>query len=101
MKIRKGDKIKVLSGKDSTKTGVVERVFTKTGKVTVSGINIAKKHTKAQRGIKGGIIDKIMPMDASNLMVICSKCQKPARVGFKVVDSKKYRVCKKCKEVFT
>jgi large subunit ribosomal protein L24 len=97
LKIKKGDRIRVLSGKDRGKEGNVTRVVPKTGKVIVDGVNVAKKHQKPTRStMQGGIIDRDMPLDASNVAVLCPKGH-PTRVGYKFnTDGSKSRVCKKC-----
>ena len=94
MKIKKGDDVVVLSGKDKGKKGTVSRVMPKTNQVIVDGINIAKKHQKP-RGAnqQGGIIDRDMPIDASNVALVVDG--KPTRVGFKVnADGTKVRIAK-------
>jgi large subunit ribosomal protein L24 len=98
LKIKKGDKVKVLTGKDRGKTGNVTRVLPTAGKVIVDGVNVAKKHQKATRAtMQGGIIDKDMPLPVANVMLICVSCGKPTRVGYKIDgDGTKVRVCKKC-----
>ncbi len=97
MKIKKGDKVIVLAGKDKGKTGEVLRSFPKLGKVVVAGVNISKKHAKSRFNAdkKGEIIDKTMPLDASNVSLIDSKSGKATRVGYKVDGDKKVRVAKK------
>jgi large subunit ribosomal protein L24 len=100
MKIKKGDKVKVLLGKDRGKTGTVDCVFEKEGLVLVSGVNIYKKHAKpkSEGDNTGGIIDKVRPMLASKVQLICGKCGKITRVGFSLDKSgNKERVCLKCK----
>jgi len=98
MKIRKGDNVKVLSGKDRGKTGKVLRVFSKKGKVLVEGINLVKRHTRPRRqGEKGQRITIPAAIDLSNLALICPKCSKSTRVGFKIRNGNKFRICKKCK----
>ncbi|OQY67394.1 50S ribosomal protein L24 [Microgenomates bacterium UTCPR1] len=98
MKIKKGDKIKVISGKDKGRDGVVERVYKKSEKILVQGINIFKKHLKkSEQSPQGGIADVPRPILASKVALICSKCGKPTRVGFRVEKDKKFRICKKCK----
>ncbi len=99
MKVKKGDLIMVISGKDRGKQGKVENVDPKKGKIIVTGINIAKKHLKPSRkSPHGGIIDKLMPIDISNIVIVCPRCSKPTRVAYKITESKKLRICKKCKE---
>jgi large subunit ribosomal protein L24 len=97
LKIKKGDRVRVLSGKDRGKEGNVTRVVPKAGKIIVDGVNVAKKHQKATRStMQGGIIDRDMPLDASNVAVLCPKGH-PTRVGYKFnTDGTKTRVCKKC-----
>ena len=96
MKIRKGDRVRVITGKDKGKEGVVEAALPREGKVIVDGINVAKKHQKPTRAtMQGGIIDKDMPLPVSNVAIVCSKCG-PTRVGYQLRDGEKRRVCKKC-----
>jgi large subunit ribosomal protein L24 len=87
----------VLSGKDRGKEGNVTRVIPAKGRIIVDGVNVAKKHQKATRStMQGGIIDRDMPLDASNVAVLCPKGH-PTRVGYKFnTDGTKTRVCKKC-----
>ena len=98
MRLREGDKVMVVAGKDSGKTSRVARVLPKSGKVIVEGVNTAKRHQKPRgQTMQGGIIDKDMPIDASNVMIVCPKCDKPTRVGAEVDDrGVKHRVCRKC-----
>jgi large subunit ribosomal protein L24 len=96
MKIRKGDKVRILSGKDRGREGTVSAAFPATGKVVVEGYNVARRHTKARSAEDpGGIIDVDMPMDASNVAVLSPKDGKPTRVGYKVDGDTKVRVCKR------
>jgi large subunit ribosomal protein L24 len=97
LKIKKGDRVRVLSGKDRGKEGNVTRVIPAKGRIIVDGVNVAKKHQKATRStMQGGIIDRDMPLDASNVAVLCPKGH-PTRVGYKFnTDGSKTRVCKKC-----
>lgn len=100
MKIKKGDLVKVMVGKDKGKTGKVEKVFPKKNKVLVSGVNKYKKHLKPQgEGKPGGIIDITRPLRAANIALVCQKCSQPVKIGF-LLDKKgnKVRVCKKCKQ---
>lgn len=99
MKIHKGDTILVVSGKDRGKTGKVLKVFPKENKILVENINLRKKHIKPRRaGEKGQIISLPAPMSVSNVKFICSKCGKAVRLGYKIVQNKKQRICKKCGE---
>lgn len=96
MKIKKGDTVQIMTGKDKGKSGVVERILVQDGQIVIEGINVKKKHFKAKRsGEKGQMIDISMPIDASNVMLIDPKTKKPTRVGYKVEGGKKVRVVKK------
>jgi large subunit ribosomal protein L24 len=97
LKIRKGDRIRVLTGKDRGKEGNVTRVMPEKGRVIVDGVNVAKKHQKPTRStMQGGIIDRDMPVDVSNVAILCPKGH-PTRVGFAFdAEGTKRRVCKKC-----
>lgn len=99
MKIRKGDTVMVISGKDAGKESKVTKVFPDKGKILVEGVNTARRHTKPSgQTMQGGIIDRDMPIDASNVMIVCDK-DGPTRVGYRVDDEgEKYRVCVKCGE---
>ncbi len=100
MKIRKGDRVRIMSGKDAGRESTVSAAFPATGKVTVEGYNIAKRHTKPRSAEEpGGILDKEMPLDVSNVMVLSPADGKPTRVGYKVLDDgSKVRVCKRTGE---
>ncbi|MBV9412670.1 MAG: 50S ribosomal protein L24 [Acidimicrobiia bacterium] len=97
MKIKKGDRVKVLSGKDRGKEGEVMRALPTQGKVIVDGVNRVKKNQRQTRAtMQGGIIDKDMPIPVANVAVVCSTCG-ATRVGFRVDEQgRKVRVCKKC-----
>ncbi len=111
MKIKKGDKVKILTGKDKGKTGKVLQVFPAQNRASVEGLNLLIKHLRPRReGEKGQRIEFPAPIDASNLMVICPKCNKPTRIGHKNVENqnseegkptkiKKYRKCIKCGKI--
>ena len=97
MKIKKGDTVKVLSGNDKGKTGEVLEVIPKTQKVIVKGVNIRKKHVKPRKqGEEGGIIPVECAINSSKVNIVCPKCGKATRVGYKVENGKKVRICKKC-----
>ncbi len=98
LKIRKGDRVRVLSGKDKGKEGEVMRALPREGKVIVDGVNVARKSQRPTRTTQqGGIIDKDMPIQVSNVALVCPSCGKPTRVGYTVDKSgEKARVCKKC-----
>jgi len=101
MKIKKGDKIKVLLGKDKGKTGKVLQVLNKKEKISVEGINLTTKHMKPRKEKeKGQKIQFPAPIDVTNAILICPKCNKPTRIGFKTLENKKHhRMCKKCQEI--
>ena len=97
MNIRKDDKVVVLSGKDKGKQGKVLVADPKAMKVIVEGVNVATKHQKPRKqGEEGGIIKTETPIYASKVQLVCPKCGKATRVGHKLADGKKVRVCKKC-----
>ncbi|GAQ95821.1 large subunit ribosomal protein L24 [Thermodesulfovibrio aggregans] len=101
LRIKKGDTVLVLSGKDKDKKGRVLKVLPKDEKVIVEGINIVKKHQKPSRKYpQGGIIERENPVHISKVMLMCPKCDKPTRIGARILeDGRKVRICKKCKEV--
>ena len=98
IRIKKDDKVKVLTGKDKGKIGKVLKVVKKTNRVIVENINVVKVHQRpTQANPQGGIVDKTMPIQISNLMVMCNSCVKPTRIGMKQLeDGKRVRICKKC-----
>jgi large subunit ribosomal protein L24 len=97
LKIKKGDRVRVLTGKDRGKEGEVMFAFPADGKVIVEGVNVAKKHQRATNAtMQGGIIDKDMPIPVANVALLCSSCG-PTRVGYRFdPDGTKVRTCKKC-----
>ena len=96
MKIKKGDKVQVIAGADKGTVAEVKAVLPKENKVIVEGVNVAKKHMKpSNANPDGGIVDKEMPIDASNVMVYDAKAKKPSRIGYKVEGNKKTRITKK------
>jgi large subunit ribosomal protein L24 len=97
MKIRKGDQVQILSGKDRGKKGKVLYSYPKKGKVVVEGMNLAKRHRRPRKeGEKGQRVEVPSPIDVSNLMLICPRCGKGTRIGYKIENEKKFRLCKKC-----
>jgi large subunit ribosomal protein L24 len=98
MRVRKGDTVEVLSGKQRGKRGQVMRVLPSKDKVIVDGANMSKRHTKPRgQTMQGGIIDKDMPLPASTVAVVCSACGRPSRIGMRVDDAgRKLRFCKRC-----
>jgi large subunit ribosomal protein L24 len=93
MKIRKGDDVLVLSGKFRGERAQVEEAMPASNKVILDGLNIAKRHT-----MQAGIIDKLMPLHVSNVALWCAGHKGPAKVGYKIADGTKVRVCRKCGE---
>jgi len=101
MRIRKNDTVLVITGKDRGKKGKVRFAYPRKERILVEGINMIKKHMKAQGQVKqAGIIEREAPIDVSNVMLLCNKCNHPVRVGFRVLqDGKRVRVCRSCGEV--
>ncbi len=101
MKIRKDDNVLVIAGKDKGKTGKVRFAYPKNERVLVEGINYIKRHTKAIRQVRqAGIIEREAPIDVSDIMLLCNKCNHPTRIGFRFLEGgKKVRVCLVCGEV--
>lgn len=101
IKIKKGDLVKIMVGKDSGKTGKVMQVLPEDQQVVVEGLNILKKHIKpTKRNEKGQRLEFSAPLAISKVQLVCPKCNKITRVGFKVLtDGKKQRICRKCKEI--
>ena len=100
MQIRRNDSVIVISGKERGKTGKVLRVHRDKNAVIIERVNLVKRHTKP-RGPQqpGGIVEKEAAIDASNVMILCDKCNAPVRVGRKMLsDGKKIRICRRCKE---
>lgn len=97
MKIKKGDEIKVIRGKDKGKTGKVEKVFLKEGKILVNGVNRYKRHLKARsQNQPSEIITITKPLSRANVAIVCPKCKLPTKVGLRIENGDKIRVCKKC-----
>jgi large subunit ribosomal protein L24 len=100
VKIKTGDEVEILLGKDKGKKGKVEKAFPSLGMVIVGGLNIYKKHKKPQgKTMQGGIIDITKPINVANVSLVCPKCKLPAKVGYKLGDKNKERVCKKCNQI--
>jgi len=97
MKIRKGDKVEVLTGKDKGKQGSVARAIPSRNQVIVEGVHVAKRHAKPTRAtMQGGVIDKFMPVSVSSVALVCGECG-PTRVGYRIDEQgRKLRVCRKC-----
>jgi large subunit ribosomal protein L24 len=106
MKIKKGDTVLILTGKDKGKEGTVSRAMPQTSKVIIEGLNVVKKHVRPQGQTRqGGIIEKAMPIDVSNVMLKCTECKQPTRVGIERRSQghdqklRPVRICKKCQKV--
>jgi large subunit ribosomal protein L24 len=96
MKLKKGDRVRVLSGKDVGKEGEITRVIPERDRVIIDGVNVAKRHQRATRAtMQGGIIDKDMPIHVSNVAIVCNDCG-PTRIGYRFEGADKIRVCRKC-----
>lgn len=99
MKLKKGDTVAVVSGKDKGKSGIVDAVLSKEAKVVVIGVNQYKRHVKARgEGEKSEIKTITKPLPVSNVMFSCPKCKKNARIGYRLEGDKKVRICKNCEE---
>ena len=101
MKIRKNDTVLVIAGKDRGKKGKVRKALPKKDKVIVEGVNMIKRHSRAKgQARQAGIIELVAPLDISNVILICNKCNKPARIGCSFLsDGRKARICRSCGEV--
>jgi len=108
MKIKKGDKVKILAGKDKGKTGKVLQIFSSSNRASIEGLNLLIKHMRPRKqGEKGQRIEFPAPLDLSNVILVCSACDRPTRVGYKYIEivkndikqKKKVRICKKCQQV--
>jgi large subunit ribosomal protein L24 len=95
MNLKKGDNVIVISGKDKSKKGKILKVLPEKNCVIVERINVAKRHQKASRNFQGGIIEKNMPINIAKVMLVCPRCNEPA----KIKKSKDGRICKKCNEI--
>jgi len=100
MKIRKEDNVLVIAGKDKGKKGKVRFVYPRQNRVLIEGVNMIKTHSKARQQVKqAGLIEREAPINISNVILVCTRCSKPARVGFKILeDGRKVRICRSCKE---
>ncbi|HEX9896070.1 MAG TPA: 50S ribosomal protein L24 [Dehalococcoidales bacterium] len=100
MKIRKEDNVLVIAGKDKGKKGKVRFVYPRQNRVLIEGVNMIKTHSRARQQVKqAGLIEREAPINLSNVILVCTRCNKPARVGFKILeDGRKVRICRSCKE---
>jgi len=98
MKIKQGDTILVIKGKDKGKKAKVLRGIPSEGMILVESVNMKKVHKRPKKeGEKGQVVEVPYPLDASKVKIICPKCNKPSRIGYKLKENQKYRICKKCK----
>lgn len=99
MKIKNNDIVLIISGKDRGKKAKVIKVLPEENRIVAEGINIKKRHTKPKKqGEKGQIVEIVAPFNVSNVKLICPKCKKATRVGYRVAEKNKYRICKKCQQ---
>jgi len=99
MKLKKNDEVKVKTGKDKDKKGKIEKVFSKENKVLIPGINLYKRHYKSRTQTKPSeIIEITKPFPVGNVALICPNCHKETRIGYKMENKEKVRICKKCKK---
>ncbi|MFN7088823.1 MAG: 50S ribosomal protein L24 [Candidatus Paceibacteria bacterium] len=100
MRIKKGDNVLIISGKDRGRLGKVIRSLPSELKVVVEGVNIRKKHVRARRqGEKGQMVHLPAPIPISNVKLVCPKCKKAGRVSYKLEGKSKFRICKRCGEI--
>ena len=101
MFVKKEDTVQITAGKDKGKRGKVQAILKKDGLIIVEGVNIIKRHTRQRQNVRqAGIIEKEAPLNISNVVVVCSNCDKPVRTGRKFLeDQKKVRICSSCQEV--
>jgi large subunit ribosomal protein L24 len=98
IKFKIGDTVKIMIGKDKGREGKIEKIFPDNGKVLVPDVNLYKKHVKGFGDVKGGIYPIPRPLGFGKIALICPKCKKITRVGFKFAGEEKVRICKKCKK---
>ena len=96
LKIKTGDTVKIIAGKDKGREGKVEMVLPKRDSVVIPEVNMYKKHVKGQQGQKGGMYDLPRPLNVAKVALICPNCKKQTRVHFKIEKDTKFRVCSKC-----
>jgi large subunit ribosomal protein L24 len=97
MKIKKGDNVLIIKGKDRGKSGKVIKALPRENKVVIEGLNLVKKHIKPRKqGEKGKIIEIPRPIYVSNVKLICPNCNKATKIGYKIEGEEKFRICKKC-----
>ncbi len=98
--IKKDDTVVVLSGKDKGRKGKILKIIPDDDKVVIEKIGVVKRHQRPTRDFQGGIIEKPLPISRSKVMLVCSRCGKPTKIGAKILeDGKRVRTCKKCNEI--
>lgn len=98
MKLKKSDKVQILTGDDRGRTGTIKKVFAKKGKVLIDGVNTYQKHIKPHGDQKGGIVTLSRPLHVSKVQLVCPHCDKPTRIGHSGTGKDKLRTCKKCQK---
>lgn len=98
MKLKKGDEVAIIRGKDAGKNGKIEKVLPQLQRVIVHGVNQYKRHMKATQNRKSEIITLTKPIAVANVLFLCPKCKQKARIGFTLKNKEKVRICKKCQE---
>ena len=99
MKIKNGDTVLIISGKDKGRKAKVIKVLLEKNRIVVEGANLRKKHTRPKKqGEKGQIVEIAAPFDVSNVKLFCPKCKKATRIGYRVAEKNKFRICKKCNQ---
>lgn len=98
LKLKTGDTVKIIAGKDKGRTAKIEKILPKEEKAIIPGVNMYKKHVKGMGDVKGGVYDLPRPFPFGKVALICPKCKKQTRVGFKFAGDQKVRICKKCKK---
>lgn len=97
MKLKKGDNVQIMIGKDQGKQGQIMKIDVKSGKVFIQGLNLFKKHQRPKKqGEKGRRLEIPAPFNSSKAMLICGSCSKPTRIGYKLIDKNKIRICRYC-----
>lgn len=100
MKIKKGDNVLIISGKDKGRTGKIIRAIPRSLRILVEGINLNKKHVRPKReGEKGQVVEVPASLDISSVKIVCPKCGKATRTEYKIEKGNKFRMCKKCKQI--
>jgi large subunit ribosomal protein L24 len=98
IKLKTGDNVKVMIGKDKGREGKIEKIFPTESKVLIAGVTLYKKHVKGFGEVKGGVYDIPRPLAFGKVALICPKCKKITRVGFKFAGEEKIRICRKCEK---